>query len=194
MLKTLAPIFMAVLLAGLSGCAPRSVPFGASVHLSLKGGFYWTWTRTFEHGCVAWMAKDDYASVDLLIDGQCDAPRAWVDVGGAGINYFSSSDEIVFRGYWPMGEMHGGNPCAHRISEAQIAELRRVVAEALAEARTQGERRVLNRIDERLSVVNGDALMTYHGGWCSDLTQADWTAGTARQSQETWRDSWQDGR
>jgi hypothetical protein len=65
------------------------------------------------------------------------APRTLTDVGGAGINYFSSSDEIIFRGYWPRGEMYGGNPCPHQISENQIAELRRVAAEALTQAKTE---------------------------------------------------------
>jgi hypothetical protein len=140
------------------------------------------------------MAKEGYASVDLLVDSRCEGRRELGYLDGPGINYFSSSDEIVFRDYWPRGEMVGGNPCAHQISEAQIAALRRVASEALAEAKTDGERRVLRRIDERLSVVKGDALMTYHGGWCSDLTQEDWAAETARRSQTTWQDSWRDGR
>lgn len=165
------------------------------MHFDLKGGFYWTWTRSFDHGCIAWTAKNDYASVDLQTEGQCEAPRAWVDVSGTGIKYFSPADEIVFRGYWAQGEMNrGGNPCPNQVSEAQIVELRRVVAEAFADAQTAGERRVLSRIEQRLSVVDGGALMTHFGGWCSDLTQADWTAATARQSQATWEDSWQGGR
>ncbi|MES1201300.1 MAG: hypothetical protein ABUS57_07600, partial [Pseudomonadota bacterium] len=51
--------------------------------------------------------------------------------------------------------------------------LRSIAAEASARSETNGERRVLNRIDKRLSVVNGAALVTDAGGWCSD-TAEDW--------------------
>jgi hypothetical protein len=193
MLKTLLPILSLSLCAALLSCAPPAVPSDASVHWDLKSDFYWTWTRRFDHGCVAWTAKDDYASVDLLVDSQCEERREIRYLNGLGINYFSSSDEIVFRNYWPRGEMHGGDPCPHQISDTQIAALRRVAAEALAETKTDGERRVLNRIDERLSVVNGDALMTYHGGWCSDSTAEDWETMRRTHINRPQADAWQDG-
>ena len=59
-----------LLLAGLSSCAPSGITFDASVYLSLKGDSYWTWSQTLELDCSSWIAKESWASVQLVVDTQ----------------------------------------------------------------------------------------------------------------------------
>lgn len=187
MFKALAIVCLLLLCAAQSSCAPPGVPFGATVRWGLKSDFYWTWTWHLERGCVAWSAKERYASVLLLVDSRCEGKRVLSYAPSSGISYLTFADEVVFLRYWPEGESYGGNPCPHSISEAQIAELRSLTSDALERATTEAQRRVLRRIDERLSVVNGGALMSTHGGWCSDLTQQDWDPGPERARADAWR-------
>ena len=182
--RGLTLLSLLILCAVQSGCSPPAIPSGASMHWDLKGGSSWTWVQQFEHGCVAWRATDDWAEVDVQTDSRCKTPRAWVDGTDPRIHYFTATERIVFKGYWPFGEMYSGpGPCPHQITESHIAELRVVANEALAEATTDGERRVLSRIVQRLSVLNGNALLNWQG-WCSDAPQID----------ETGQDVWQSGR
>jgi hypothetical protein len=182
---------MALLCASLSGCAPAGVPWGASVQWSLKEGFYWTWTQRLEHGCVAWMAKDEWASVILLINAECEGEREHGNIDGQGLSYLSGH-HLIFRGFWSWTSddyferiIYNGEGmiseillCPHSLSSDQIGAMRMVAQEALAEAASDRERRVLARIDERLAATNGEALASGQFG-CTDLppdwrTNSDW--------------------
>jgi len=162
--------------AGTSGCAPPGIPDGATGHWSLLGGSYWTWTRNSEQGCAAWMAKESWADVQLIVGSRCKGARENGYLAGQGLGYFSSTDELVFRGYWPWSiEYYSGlivyddegmtkeiRPCPYSLSAEQVARMQRVAQEALAGAQTDGERRVLARVARRLSVLEHRAFnVTY---------------------------------
>ena len=192
MFRNLLPLLLLVLCVGVASCAPSAIPGSASTHWDREWGPYWTWTRRFEHGCVEWTATDRWALVDLQIGSpsQCETTGEGLPpVRGAGISYASHSDEVIFRGWQLHDRMEmdgGGDPCPFQISEAQIAELRRVEREALALTETEGERRVLSRIEERLR-VNGITLTTHRDGGCSDLTETERAAGPLRVAQDPWQ-------
>lgn len=170
-----------LLLCGLAGCAPTGIPGGAAAHWELKGGFYWTWTRNFEHGCAAWMAKDSWADVQLLVDSKCEGARERSWLAGRGLSYLSFEDRLTFMGYWPwsdeayselmefddQGMFRGVRPCPYSLSADQIAEMRIVAREALAESQTEGEKRVLARVAQRLAALRGAKLASSQGG-CTD--------------------------
>ena len=176
---------MLFLAFGLFGCAPAGVPAGippdASVHWSLKGNFSWTWARNLRHGCAAWMAKDSWADVQLLVDVQCGSGREEKYLPGRGLSYFSSSDHLTFSGYWPWsqdgysklmvfdeaGMVSHILPCPHSLSADQIDRMRIVAREALASAQTDGERRILTRVQQRLAVLDGAKLASSQAG-CTD--------------------------
>lgn len=183
-MRSLCRVGATVLLGVVLACCtpPPGVPSGASGELNYEGIMHWTWEHRLSHGCAKWMATESYAFVVLYADpNRCG--------GGPEVDYLSGADELVFRNFWPQGEMLGGNPCPHALSESDIASLRSVAQDALAHAVTEGEKRVLRRVDQRLSNTNGAALMTYHEGWCSDITQEQWR-GAAPISRE---DVWQSG-
>jgi hypothetical protein len=187
MFKNLATVVSLSLCTGLASCAPPAVPTSASVQWDFESGLSWKWQRTLQRGCVSWLATERWASVQLFVSpARCSE--------GPGISYLTGEDEIIFENYWPRGEMLGGNPCPFEISENQIAELRRLTEQASAQATTDGQKRVLDRIDHRLSVTNGAALMTYHGGWCSDLTMSDWETARRSHTGSAREDVWQNGR
>ncbi len=184
--ETLVRFALFAVLVGLSGCAPRGVPSGASRHFdSLEGGVYWTWVQKFDHGCAAWMATRDWADVQLLVDSKCEGKRKDGYVPGRGLAYFTSGDELTFQGYWPWSEdiyfpllvfdekgmVSSIKPCPRSLSLAQIDEMKVVGREAYAAARTGAERRVFARIRQRLAAMDGAALGSSQGG-CTD-TQVD---------------------
>ena len=144
---------------GLTCCAPAppaGVPNGADEEWDLKSDWTWSWKRTLHSGCVTWSAKDSYASVQLVVDSRCEGWRGEGYLPGRGASYFSPSDHLVFRAYWPWtSEKHSDlivfdskgmidyvRPCPHTLSPEQIGGLRLIAQEALAEATTDGERRV----------------------------------------------------
>ena len=172
--------------AGLAGCAPipSDVPSDASRSWSLKSEFTWSWSMNLEHGCVAWLAKEAWASVFVLVDSQCEVRgnSGFLD-GKKGLSYISFEDSLVFRGWWPWtqemwsdmlvfddeGMLTGGNvhPCPHTLTENQIESMRLVAIEALNVAATDGERRMLDRTVERLAATNGQELSSSQAG-CTD--------------------------
>jgi hypothetical protein len=185
---------------GLGCCAPArppGVPNGADAEWSLKGDWAWSWERTLHSGCAAWRAKDSYAHVQLVVDVQCEGQRLGY-LTGRGISYLSFSDHIVFNGYWPWtqeeyfnlmvfdseGMISDIRPCPHVLSAEDLGELRVITQEALAAATTEGERRVLTRIDERLAVTNGAALASGQSG-CTDLPP-NWH-NMPMQGHDSWR-------
>jgi hypothetical protein len=187
MLRTVVGVLC--LSIGVLGCAPAppAIPPGAARHWDLKSSFYWTWTQPLERGCVSWMAKEEWVSVQLVFDPRCERFRELEYLTEPGIHYLASSDLVVFQRYWPQNDRYVGDECPHSISETQIAEVRVLAAEAIRQSVTAGERRVLRRIDERLSVADGNALTSDQFG-CSDLPRE------ARGTRYAGEDAWQDGR
>jgi hypothetical protein len=179
--KALAPIVLLILCAAASSCAPPAIPFDASVHWSLKGGFVWTWTRRSDHGCGAWRATDRWAIVQIVIDSRCDGRRDLGYLAGRGVAYSSFSDRLVFRGFWPWtrddyfnsfavdsdGVIRDRRLCPQTLSPEQIEALRVVTQEVLARSKSDAERRLLARVDDRLAATNGEALSVAEEG-CTD--------------------------
>ena len=191
-------IALLALCAGLAACAPPSVPSGASTSYDwYNGHFTYTWRRTLPTGCAVWMTTDRWADVQLIVDSRCEGRREEGYLDGRGVGYFSSSDFLTFRGYWPWtqdeyfdliefdseGMISHIRPCPHSLSPEQLAELRALVQEALEAATTDAERRMLNRVVERLAATNGAALASGQGG-CTDLP-SDWYQG-AHPRQNPW--------
>lgn len=183
---------MLLLLCALSGCAPANIPAGAMPHWALKGGLYWTWTRTSDHGCAAWMAKSNWASVQILVHSKCKGVREAGYLPGHGLLYSSVEDELVFLGYWPWsqeeysrrlvsdeaGMIKGVLPCPYDLSAQQINAMQIVAREAEAGARTDGEKRVLSRVARRLAALRGRKLSSSQSG-CSDR-------GDAMEANDVW--------
>jgi hypothetical protein len=194
-----ASVLMIVCL-GLACCAPRppdGIPNGAKAEWSLKGDWTWTWERRLNSGCVAWMASDRWASVQLVVDSQCEGQRGEGYLDGSGVTYSSFNDHLIFRGYWLWTQEEYSDlmvfdddgmiidilPCPHVLSPEQIAVLRVTAQEAHDQATTDPEKRILARVDERLAVTNGAALSSGQAG-CSDLP-SDWH-NVPSQSQDIW--------
>lgn len=186
MIKNSHPLLILAISAGLIGCTPTTsdIPRDASRIWSLKSDFTWSWSRNFEHGCVAWSAKEAWASVFVLVNSQCEGRGDPGFLNGKkGLSYISVQDHLVFRGYWPWtskmwsdmlefddeGMLTGGNihPCPYTLTQDQIEAMRVVATEALSAATTDGERRLLSRVMERLAVTNGEALSSSQQG-CTD--------------------------
>lgn len=123
-------------------------------------------------------------SVFVLVESQCEGRGdPGFLKGKKGLSYTSIEDHLVFRGYWPWtskmwadmlefddeGMLTGGNthPCPQSLSQDQIEAMRVVATEALSSANTDGERRVLTRIFERLTSTDGEALSSSQSG-CTD--------------------------
>lgn len=174
-----------LIICGLSGCAPAGIPAGATPHWELKGGRYWTWVRPLEGGCAAWTAKQDWASVQLRVRSKCKSGPTNGYLEGQGLSYLSFEDELVFSGYWPWsqeehfkllvfdeaGMLKDVLPCPYSLSAQQIDAMRVVAREAVADARTDSERRVLNRVAQRLAMLGGGNLASGQSG-CSDRDDA----------------------
>src|SRR5262245_7487891 len=117
MRKNFFSLLLLILCAGLAGCAPPAVPDGATVHWDKEWGSYWTWARWSEHGCIEWTATNNWALANLQIGPRyrCGTTgEGMPPVRGAGIDYASSWDEIVFTGWWPQDWPQGaqdGSPC-----------------------------------------------------------------------------------
>lgn len=184
MIKNLHSFLLLALCAGAFGCAPPAdIPRDAEQHWSLKDGYFWTWINRVEHGCVAWMAEPEWANVQVLVESQCEGQRELGYLEGKGLGYTSFLDYFLFRGYWPWtsemwfdrlefddeGMLSDSNiyHCPYLLLPDQIDEMRLVVIEALSEATTDGERRMLNRVEERLAAIDGAALSISQSG-CTD--------------------------
>lgn len=197
--NNLVRTILLILSAGLSSCAPAApsgIPSDASVHWSLKSDFTWTWTRNLELGCSSWMAKESWASVQLVVDTQCGDEHPTQFLEGRGVSYLSFEDHLVFHGYWPWtpedhskrmlfdsrGMSTGMLPCGHSLSASQLSELRIFARKAYNETRTAEEKRVLARVIERLAVVGNKPLRSGQGG-CTDMP--NW--GIDPDSRDVWR-------
>ena len=199
MTKAVHGHLLLLLVLALSGCgraAPPGVPPGAIRHHSLKEGYYWTWKRPASSGCLAWMAVKDWASVDLLVDKQCDAVPDTGFSGGKGLSYFSVTDRLIFHGYWPWSaEIYGDLlvyddrgmiertlPCPNSLTKDAVSRMQATAGAAAATAVTNAEKQVISRILERLSRVRRNALSAEQGG-CSDWRDGD----DSGQEVDPWR-------
>jgi hypothetical protein len=168
-----------VLCLGLVCCAsPAGVPQGANVefdHLA-RSGLEWSWQRRVEHGCADFSTSDgSMAAVRLSVDpAQCGVGGRTLEACegcGRGLIFFAEN-YMFFQNYWPWTREDSANgpifnsngmwianrPCPHSLSPEQLATVRAVAREALAEATTDLERRTLERIDQILAATNGAAL------------------------------------
>lgn len=202
MTKKLHSLLFLALCVGLIGCAPSAppdIPRDASRHWSLKGSFYWTWSDDLENGCVAWMADDSYAHLFAFVDSRCEGRlEPTFRKGKKGLSYTSFSDYLIFLGYWPWtaeiyhdllnfddeGMLTESLPCPYSLPQEEIDALRAVVAEALLQDLTDGERRMFARVDERLSETNGSALDSSQTG-CTDLPPNQ-TGFVSREKVDPW--------
>ncbi len=189
------------LCVGLASCAPPlpGVPAGASTSFDwYNGHFTYAWHRVLRTGCVAWKATENWADVQLIVGSRCEGRGEERRLDGRGVGYFSSSDFLVFRGYWPWTQDEYSNliefdnrgmvsrirPCPHSLSLEQVNELRALAQEALDAATTGAERRMMTRVSERLAETNGATLASGQEG-CTDLPP-DWYRGSYPQ-RNPWR-------
>jgi hypothetical protein len=128
------------------------------------------------------MAKERWAEVLLVVDVKCDESRDELYLEGRGLTYLTFTDQLVFQGYWPWssqdfhdvmefdskGMISNIRPCPHMLTFEQLQAMRVVAQEALAEATTDAERRVMARIDELLAATDGAALSSAQLG-CTNL-------------------------
>lgn len=173
-----------LVLLSVTGCAPRpDVPAHAKQTSSIKNGHFWTWTRPAAAGCLSWLANEDWASVQLLVDQSCEELTSRVPgyTAGKGLSYTSFEDVLVFQGYWPWSpEIHSklyvydekGNvsdmlPCPGSLNETQIIDMTNTATAALNNSLTTSERRLIRRIVNRLSKADGKSLSVLQSG-CSD--------------------------
>jgi len=177
------PFVLIALALLLASCAPQDIPRDAERSWSLKGDFIWRWSRNVEQGCVAWSAKESYAVVFVLVDAQCGGPRdpGFLD-DKIGVKYESYSDQLLFIGYssWKPDSMRDivrdedGKSlrwlerCPYSLSQSQIDAIRVVVTDVLGLTLTDGERRMLHRVDKRLAETDGSALRVSYLG-CVDV-------------------------
>jgi hypothetical protein len=127
------------------------------------------------------MAKQSWASVQLLVGSKCASEGAESRLAGEGLSYFSADDYLTFVGFWPWsdhlysslieydakGMIKDVRPCPNALSSEQIREMRVVATEILAGARTAAEKRMLSRVGQRLAVVDGAKLASGQAG-CTD--------------------------
>jgi hypothetical protein len=127
------------------------------------------------------MAKDSWADVQLSVQSKCEGARARGRLAGRGLSYFSVEDHLTFHGYWPWSQQdyfklivfdNGGmvrdvRPCPYSLTAKQLDEMRIVAREAISDARTIEERRVLARVGKRLATLDGAKLASSQGG-CTD--------------------------
>lgn len=159
---------------------PAGVPTNASAKYEMEAGWVWSWRRETQKGCADWSATDNWASVYLSAGTgttQCQAEP--------GIDYLSG-DALVFERNWPMPKLDGGQPCPHRVSPAQLAELQTLVRE-MSVLGTGAEKRVLRAVSRRLSTTDGSALTSDASGWCNDLKSDDYRRATRQENP------WQNG-
>ncbi len=165
----------------LAGCAPSQIPSGASPEIELKNGIVWYWEREAAGGCVSWMAKEQWASVRVLVDTGCVERGSDEFRSAKGLSYSSTIDESTFYGYWswPLnassdydifdeaGNWIGTRPCPHSLAVNQIERLSEIVDAGNTLSATAEETAMLDRLGERLAALDGNALSVSQFG-CSD--------------------------
>jgi hypothetical protein len=141
------------------------------------------------------MAVKAWASVVLSVNTPCKTVPEIGSPSGKGLTYLSFEDNLVFNNYWPWtpeiydklivydsrGMVVKTLPCPNVLTQPEIAEMQ-ATASAVSESNvTDAEKRVLSRIAERLSRVDGTSLSSFQDG-CSD-----WQDGEdARQKVDPW--------
>jgi len=199
-MRNLIEICLVTALFSLSACTPRpsDVPKDAQRNSDIINGTFWSWTRNIENGCAAWMAKKEWAGVIISTNTPCPEDYREGKLGGEGLSYFTVSEHIVFEGYWPWSPEirsslyvydSAGNfieklPCPYALSPKQYDVLDTAVKSALEKAVTDGEKRILNRVDERLSNIKDKPYSTNQSG-CGDGPER-WSKEEALARKDYW--------
>lgn len=190
-MKRALPI-LALAMVAITGCAPADVPRQADTNWSVIDGWSWTWQRSTDGACITWLATEDWADARLFPAEDC------ADRGGQqsqpSVGYFSVTDEVVFRGYWPWSaEIHRDLivfdnqgmidhvlPCPYQLEQTQIAELRQAAVAIREVSRTDGELRMLDRMIAHLDAVDGEALSVMQWGCSHHFSDPNARSGRAR--------------
>ncbi len=183
----------------LGGCAPDPIPAGARPDITLKNGIVWYWQQPVEGGCVDWMAQEAWVDARVQVETEC-VERGTTEYGEVnGLSYSSSFDEITFHGYWPWspntsydlmvfdedGNWIETEPCPHELAEADLRKLRAVVEQALQISSSQGETKVLGRVEERLAMTDGTGLAVSQFGCSHRPDDPSWRDTAARPNPWT---------
>jgi len=188
-----------VAITGLAGCAPESVPLGASPDVSLKNGVVWYWQTETENGCVDWMATEQWVSTRVAVVSGCADRDSKTIFDAKGLRYSSSFDELTFHGYFEWspeiwsellvfddkGMLVDKKPCPYELSQSQVDKMLDVVREAQNRSGTPHENAVLTRIANRLAKTDGSSLATTQHGCEHRPSEADWQDGLTRPNPWT---------
>jgi hypothetical protein len=144
------------------------------------------------------MAVEAWASVELSVDTPCKNVPEIGSPKGKDLTYLSFEDNIVFNNYWPWtseiydklivydkrGMVLKTLPCPNVLTQLEIAEMRATVSAVSGSNITNAEKRVLSRIVERLSRVDGRSLSSFQDG-CSDWHDGDDVRPKSTNGQES---------
>jgi len=167
--------------ATLAACTPKGVPKDASYEFDILEGSVWYWGDKLESGCTDFMALNDFVSVLLETDPECSSDTRGKVTDVTRVSYATFSDELQFQGYGPwsndirddlavfndQGDFLGFKPCPHTLTPKDISDLTSLSAEAAKVATTDDERKIMERVKERLEVVDLSALSSEQFG-CTD--------------------------
>lgn len=199
-MKIFRPIVTLGLCASFTACAPANIPSDAAREWGFLTSHVWTWGEKLDQGCVSWMAKEAWASVQIFVEteGPCPRKDSYLALKGKGLSFDSFSDHLTFLGYWPWstsvftdlivfddkGMWVETLPCPYTLSSAEIGTMKIAAKQALKTAKTAGEEKMLTRINERLAVMDGTALSSSQGG-CTDVP-ADRAASQSSRDLKLW--------
>lgn len=169
--------------AVLTACAPKpkQIPRDASHEWDVLSGSVWYWSDKLKTGCTAWMASERWISVQLITNSDCSADVRHGRVRGKRVSYVDFSDELEFREYglWSLnirdelsvfdsqGKFLGFLPCPHEIKPEDISNMKLLSKEASIVATTNGERQIMERIEQRFENIDISALSSSQFG-CTD--------------------------
>jgi len=175
-------VFLSGMSAGLTACAPDSVPRDASHEWDFINGSIWYWEDKLSHGCTAWMASEQWISVQLLPDPDCPGDVRHDRVSGPRLTSDDFSEELTFRDFGPWsteireslrvddeaGNFLGFQPCPHTMVKSDVIRITRLALDASKVATTKAEKQLTMRIMTRLKSVDLSALSSSQFG-CTDL-------------------------
>jgi len=165
----------------MTACAPDSVPKDASHEWDFIDGSVWYWGDKLASGCTSWMVSERWVSVYLVTTSDCDASRQPYQIRGEKVGYADYADVLEFSKYGPwsneiwdelavfddQGKFLGFKPCPHTLTPEDISNMTSLAKQASAIATTDGEKKTMERVKERLEVVDLSALSSEQFG-CTD--------------------------